>query len=154
MFEHPRDRRLGWAARVLLMLAAAGLAGILGLARALTPNPLGYGTHTQLGLAPCDYARLTGNLCPTCGMTTAYAWFVRGKIDRSWRANAAGCLFALVSIPLIVWLVASAARAEPVGFRSLVCPSIGLFLTGAALIAASWLIRCAASPTAQSAAGP
>jgi hypothetical protein len=87
-------------------------------------------------------------------MTTAYAWFVRGRIDRSWRANPAGSLFAVGSIPLIVWFGACAARAEPVGFRSFLWPAIGLLITGAALIAASWLIRCALSPTALIAAGP
>jgi hypothetical protein len=87
-------------------------------------------------------------------MTTAYAWFARGRIDRSWHANPAGSLFAVLSIPMIVWLVACAARAQPVGFRSLSGPMIGLVVISAALISASWLIRCAVSPTGLSAAGP
>jgi hypothetical protein len=148
------DRRLGWLARGLLMVAAAGLVGVLGLARALVPDARGYGTHTQLGLRPCAFAGLTGRLCPTCGMTTAYAWFVRGRVDRSWRANPAGCLFAALSPPLIVWFVACAARAEPVGFRSLSGPLMGLLLAGAALSLASWLIRWTVSPATLIAAGP
>ena len=126
MVAHPRERqRLGWLSRGLLVVAAAVLAGVLGLSRMLVPDPRGYGTHTQLGLKPCAFATLTGRLCPTCGMTTAYAWFVRGRIDRSWRANPAGCLLAVLSIPLMIWLLACAVRAEPLGFRSLSGPLMG-----------------------------
>jgi Protein of unknown function (DUF2752) len=153
---HPRDRqRLGWLARGLLVVAAAVLAGVLGLARVLVPDSRGYGTHTQLGLRSCAFAGVTGRLCPTCGMTTAFAWFMRGRIDRAWRANPAGCLFAAMSVPLIVWLLACAARAEPVGgFRSFSGPLMGLLLAGAVLALASWLIRWTVSPAALTAAGP
>jgi hypothetical protein len=149
-----RGHRLGWPTRMLLVAAAAGLAGLLGLSRTLDPDPRGYGTHIQLGLRPCAFAALTGRLCPTCGMTTAYAWFVRGRIDRSWRANPAGCAFAAFSIPLISWLFACAVRAEPVGFRNLSGPVMGLLLAGCVLSLATWLIRWTVSPTALTAAGP
>ncbi len=85
-----RGHRLGWPTRMLVVAAAAGLAGLLGLSRTLDPDPRGYGTHIQLGLRPCAFAALTGRLCPTCGMTTAYAWFVRGRIDRSWQREPGG----------------------------------------------------------------
>ena len=74
------------------------------------------------GFRPCAFATVTGRLCPTCGMTTSFAWFMRGRIDRSWQANPAGCLFALLTVPLIAWLVVSAVENEPVGFRSLSGP--------------------------------
>ena len=109
---------IGLADPFLLLVAAAGLAGLLGLARTLEPDPRGFGTHTQLGMRPCSFATLTGRLCPTCGMTTSFAWFVRGRIGRSWQANPAGCLFALLTVPLIAWLVGSAVENQPVGVRS------------------------------------
>jgi hypothetical protein len=152
-FPAPDRQRLGWWSRGLLVTAAGLLAGILGLSRALVPDPRGYGTHTQLGLRPCAFASLTGRLCPTCGMTTAYAWFMRGRLDRSWQANPAGCVFAALSIPLIVWFLACAVRAGPVGFRSLSGPVMGLILAGCMLSLASWLIRWTVSPAALTAAG-
>lgn len=154
MEVHSQDRqRLGRLSRGLLVVAAVLLAGVLGLSRGLTPDPRGYGTHTQLGLRPCAFATLTGRLCPTCGMTTAYAWFVRGRIVRAWRANPAGCLFAALTLPLILWLLACAVRARPVGFRSLSGPLMGLLLAGCMLSAASWLIRWTISPAALTVAG-
>jgi len=132
---------LGWPIRCLLLVAAAGLAGLLGLAKTLEPDPRGFGTHTQLGLRPCAFATLTGRLCPTCGMTTSFAWFTRGRIDRSWQANPAGCLFALLTVPIIVWLVGSAVENQPVGFASLTRPLIGLLAAAIVLGLASWLIR-------------
>jgi ABC-type transport system involved in cytochrome c biogenesis permease component len=137
-----------------LVVAAFLLAGVLGLSRMLAPDPRGYGTHTQLGLKPCAFATLSGRLCPTCGMTTAYAWFVRGRIDRSWRANPAGCLLAVLSIPMMIWLLACAVRAGPLGFRSLSEPLMGLLLAGCMLSLASWLIRWTVTPAALTAAGP
>jgi ABC-type transport system involved in cytochrome c biogenesis permease component len=150
-----RERqRLGWLSRGLLVIAAVLLAGVLGLSRALVPDPRGYGTHAQFGLRPCAFATLTGRLCPTCGMTTAFAWFVRGRIDRSWRANPAGCLLAVLSIPLMIWFLACAVRAGPLGFRSLSQPLMGLLLAGCMLSLASWLIRWTVTPAALTAAGP
>lgn len=148
-------RRLGGRARGMLAIAAALLAGLLGLSSTLRPDPRGYGTHVQLGLGPCTFATATGRLCPTCGMTTAFAWFVRGRIDRSWRANPAGCLIAAATVPTILWLLACAARGEPVGTRSIAGPLIGLLISACVVSLSSWLIRWAVAPDALTAAtGP
>jgi hypothetical protein len=125
----------------MLVGAAIGLMGLLGLARTLKPDPRGFGTHTQLGLPPCTFATSTGRLCPTCGMTTAIAWFSRGRLDRSWHANPAGCVVALLAVPIIVWLVASAVENHPVGFTSLTSPLVGLLVATVVFGLASWLIR-------------
>ncbi len=154
MSTQPRERhRLGWLTRGLMVAATVLLAGVLGLARSLVPDPRGYGTHTQLGPGPCTFARMTGKRCPTCGMTTACAWFVRGRVDRSWRANPAGCLFAGLTIPLIVWLLACVVRSEPVGVRSVGGALMGLLLGGVAICLVCWLIRWTVTPAALTVAG-
>lgn len=129
------------------------LAGLLGTARALQPDPRGYGTHTQLGLRPCAIARATGRLCPTCGMTTAFAWLVRGRIDRSWDANPAGCLIASATVPTILWLLASAVRGVPVGSRTISGPLMTLVFSACLAALLAWLIRWALSPVALSLPG-
>jgi Protein of unknown function (DUF2752) len=134
-------RTLGWPTRRALVLAALGLVGVLGVARQLEPDPRGFGTHTQLGLAPCAFALVTGHPCPTCGMTTSFAWFARGRFDHSWRANPAGSLLAPTCVALVPWLLAGAARGRPPGFRSLDRPLIGLVVATVALSLVSWTLR-------------
>jgi hypothetical protein len=138
----------------VLLVAAAGLAGLLGLARQLEPDPRGFGTHMQLGLRPCMFATATGRLCPTCGMTTSFSWFVRGSIGRSWQASPAGCVFALLSIPLIAWLASSAAENRPVGFSTLSRPLAALFFAAVVFCLASWLIRLLNCPAVLVNPGP
>ena len=79
----------------MLMLAAAlVVATPLVIAARLSPDPSGLGTHQQLGLPPCTTRLLWGVRCPGCGMTTAWAHFVRGELAASLRANVAGTLLA------------------------------------------------------------
>jgi hypothetical protein len=127
--------------RGAMVLGAIALVAVLGLARWLEPDPRGYGTHTQLGLYPCLFFQVTGFRCPSCGMTTAFAWFVRGRFDRSWHANPAGSVLALTCVVLIPWLLAGALRGRPIGFRSLEVPLLGLVLATVALSLLSWTIR-------------
>jgi hypothetical protein len=79
-------------------------------------------------------------------MTTAFAWFVRGRIDRSWQANPAGCVLALLTLPLTVWLVWSAAANEPAGFSSVSRPVTILLVAAVVLSIACWLVRLIVSP--------
>jgi Protein of unknown function (DUF2752) len=144
---------LGWPKRCALLVAAAGLAGLLLLARRLDPDPRGFGTHTQLGLKACAYLTATGRLCPTCGMTTAFAWLVHGRIDRSWQANPAGCLLAIFSLPLAAWLAASAVKNQPVAFQSLERPLVSVLVAAAMVSVASWIFRSMTAPVAPAAPG-
>lgn len=109
----PETRPLGRWARWSLLGLALGLASMLGIARRLEPDPRGFGTHVQLGLAPCSFREATGIPCPSCGMTTSMAWLVRGRFDRSWSANPGGVAVGLLAAALIPWLVVSAARGRP-----------------------------------------
>ncbi len=63
----------------------------------LTPNPHGDGTHVQLGLPPCGFYVLTGLPCPGCGLTTCFAYMIRGDVVNASRANAFGVMLFLAS---------------------------------------------------------
>jgi len=143
LFDH---QPLGWSIRCSFLIAAACLVGLMVVARKLEPDPRGFGTHTQLGLRPCAFLAVTGRLCPTCGMTTSFAWLIRGRINRSWQANPAGCVYALLTVPLIAWLVSSAFANKPVGCSGLSTPLAGMLVAAVALGLASWLIRLMVSP--------
>jgi hypothetical protein len=133
----PLRAPIRWA----MVLLAVALAAVFSVARWLEPSPKGYGTHTQLGLPPCTFAWVTGHPCPSCGMTTSFAWFVRGRLDRSFRANPGGSVLALASAMLIPWLLVASARGSTPGFRSLEQPLIGVVVATVAVSLVSWTIR-------------
>jgi hypothetical protein len=74
-------------------------------------------------------------------MTTAFAWCARGRLDRAWQANPAGCVLAPAFLALVPWLLAGAALGKPPGFRSLETPLIGLVALVVAVSLFSWMIR-------------
>lgn len=133
-----RSSRLGRTPRQVLAALALVLIAVLGTARWLCPDPRGFGTHTQLGLGPCAFRELTGNPCPACGMTTAFSWLARGRMEESWRANPAGALIALLCVALIPWLLTASISGLTRPFRSAEGPLVGVVLAGVALALLSW----------------
>ena len=74
-------RRHSQPGRIRLLAAAVSLGCwvVLGMSMWLKPDPRGIGTHEQFGLPPCSLVQTAGIPCPTCGMTTAFAYTVRGR---------------------------------------------------------------------------
>jgi hypothetical protein len=135
------SERIGKTTRFLLVAFALILVGILGVASRLEPDPKGFGTHTQLGLLPCAFRVAMGRPCPTCGMTTSFAWFVRANLVQSWRANPSGSLIAATSLVLIPWLLVVAVWGRPWPFRYLEQPLVGLSVAVVALTLISWSVQ-------------
>lgn len=71
---------------------------ILLVAAALTPSADGHGTHEQLGLPPCHFQVVTGYPCPSCGMTTSFASFVRGDLAAALHAQVFGTVLAAITL--------------------------------------------------------
>lgn len=93
--ESPATLSLTPRARlVALVVALAGLT-ILGVARRLSPDPTGIGTHQELGLPPCGFVFTVGIPCPTCGMTTAFSLLAHGHPFSAFRTQPAGCALAI-----------------------------------------------------------
>lgn len=98
-----RGLPVGRFSQVLLGLWSLFLICGFSLAVALKPDPRGYGTHRRLGLPPCTCQAVFDIPCPTCGMTTSFANFVRGRFLDSLSANPAGFLLACVCAIQIPW---------------------------------------------------
>ena len=81
---------------VSLMISASCLS-VLILAARLAPNPNGVGTHTKLGMNDCQFLARTGIPCPSCGMTTSFSLFVRGKILGSLYVQPMGTVLAILA---------------------------------------------------------
>lgn len=100
--------------RIVWFLVALVLLTLLGLAVWLNPDPYGtgYGTHQQLGLPPCTFTTVLKIRCPSCGMTTAWAYTVRGQLHKALGANVGGTLLALLAIVLVPWLAVTSIRGR------------------------------------------
>lgn len=98
---------LGRGLATLLLLVTPTLFGIAAL---LTPNPNGVGTHQQLGLPPCSFLKITGIICPHCGLTTSFALLARGRVIDALAANPAGPALAAILLAASPWLLFSLIR--------------------------------------------
>lgn len=99
--------RLPWYVRAVTLALGFCLVAMLGVALWLRPAAKGYGTHTQLGLAPCTLTQIAGIRCPSCGMTTSWAYFVRGRVIQAAKTNSGGTLLAALAALSGPWLIVS-----------------------------------------------
>jgi hypothetical protein len=106
---------LSCSGRIGLLAASLLLVAGFCLARLLEPDPRGYGTHQKLGLPECTFQLFWNRPCPGCGMTTAFAYLVRGQWGAAARANPAGVLLGVTCAALIPWMWLSAWRGKTVG---------------------------------------
>jgi len=88
---------LGPWERLVALAVALGCLTPLIVAAILQPSPDGYGSHTMLGLAPCQFMERTGLPCPSCGMTTSWTWFVRGNLPASLYVQPMGTVVAVLA---------------------------------------------------------
>lgn len=93
----PVPVRLRAGGRLIAVLVAGVCLALLILAAVATPSPSGLGTHQTLGLQGCQFLRSTGLPCPSCGMTTSFAWFVRGNWIASFYVQPMGFVLALMA---------------------------------------------------------
>lgn len=104
--------RLTRRQRQWLALLGLGLLIPLVVALLLRPSPTGMATHRQLGLPPCTFVVLFGIRCPSCGMTTSWAYLMRGDLRSAVASNAGGTLLGLVAIAAVAWFWISAVRGK------------------------------------------
>jgi hypothetical protein len=70
-----KSKKILWENWVVFL---GGLA-VLMTAFFLSPDPRGYGTHEHLHLPPCFFFRWTHVPCPSCGLTTSFAYLAKGQ---------------------------------------------------------------------------
>ncbi len=92
------ERQSGLRIRLALLSVAMIPILLFAIASQLEPSSIGLGTHQQLGLPPCSFRVLFGIRCPGCGMTTSWAYFVRGQWLASMTVSLGGFLLALAAM--------------------------------------------------------
>ncbi len=80
------------------------------VARLLTPEAGGYGTHEQLFLLPCLFRWLTGLPCPFCGMTTAFALIADGRVVAAFNIHILGPAAYLATWAVLVAAIVGLVR--------------------------------------------
>ena len=127
--------------RLTAALAATTGLIVLMLASYVVPNPLGVGTHTQLGLSACGFYQWTGYPCITCGMTTAFAHVVRGQFIEAFTVQPAGALGALACMAVVivgVYVCVTSQRVD--GIINRLANRFTLLVIGAVVLGAwGWL---------------
>jgi len=100
--------------RLVWLFFFSAPATVFAIALMLTPNPVGHGTHTQLGLPPCGFLVVSGFPCPGCGLTTCFSFMVRGDVVGAAAANPFGVMLFLVSAAVMVLGAVGFVRGMPV----------------------------------------
>jgi hypothetical protein len=131
--------------RLGIVAVAMGLIALFAVAAWLNPYgpgglPRGMGTHTQLGLPECNFLRLTGLPCPSCGMTTSFALLMHGDLVASLHANAVGTLLAIFLLAAIPWSLVGAVRGRWLGVRRLEPVLLRVVIVFAGLALAHWVV--------------
>jgi hypothetical protein len=139
------SQRLPWYVRSILVVMGLGLVTMLGIAVWLRPAAKGYGTHTQLGLAPCTLTQVAGIRCPSCGMTTSWAYFVRGRIVQAAKANSGGALLAAVAAVCGPWLLVSGLVGKWFWRRPNEWVAVGIAVAVVVVTMADWGYRLSIS---------
>ncbi|MFI5309247.1 MAG: DUF2752 domain-containing protein [Polyangiales bacterium] len=129
------------SARAFWATVLAAALAVLALSRFLQPDPSGFGTHTQLGLPPCAFRAITSLPCPTCGLTTAFAYMARLQITSAVRSHPLGLPLFALDVTAVPLSLLGFARAWPINhaLRRLRVGSVAVIISVAALLA--WVAR-------------
>ena len=133
---------LSAAGRGLLAAWSLFLLAGFGLAAMVDPDPRGFGTHQQFGFPPCSFVLLFGIPCPSCGSTTAFASFVRGRWIFAAQVNLAAFLLAIVCAGMIPWSLYSAWRGRMWRVQDPARSLAWLLIVLATISLIHWSIRC------------
>ncbi len=133
--------RAGLAERLIAGYISACATAALALGTWVRPDPRGFGSHEQLYHIPCGFRAAFGIPCPTCGMTTSFAYMMRLEVVKAFFAQPFGILVfgitvgaALGGAVVLVSGISARRRLERL-------PWLKLLSAAGLLLAASWLVE-------------
>ena len=86
LFEPAANRRsISWQLCLFSLWVGATGFGLY-----LRPDPVGHGTHQELGFPPCPSALFLNRPCPGCGLTTSWTAFLHGQWSLAFHAHPLG----------------------------------------------------------------
>jgi len=84
---------------------------------------------------------LTGYPCPSCGMTTAFAYLARGQFVQSFQVNPGGCLIGIVSLLAIPWVFMSAGLRRLIAIESIESMLLSILILILGISVTVWIVR-------------
>lgn len=141
-----QSRRKGLRDRLIGLLLLIPSAAVLTVARWLTPDPSGVGTHQQLGMASCAVLERMAVPCPMCGMTTTFSLMAHFRPLSAVMNQPFGVVLFLITVVLAVVGLAELVRPGKL-LRRLVLWTLDrdLALAGTllAMMIAAWVYKIA-----------
>lgn len=119
--------RLTPLSRVAFGGAAVACALLLGMGAWLTPEPSGTGTHTSLGMQPCQFLARTHLPCPSCGMTTSVTYLTHGNLAASLWIQPMGTVIGLAAAAAF-WICLYIAITGKPAFRLVRIVPVGYYV--------------------------
>ncbi|HEV2292772.1 MAG TPA: DUF2752 domain-containing protein [Tepidisphaeraceae bacterium] len=110
----PVPQRLSPAHRLIALIVSMACLAMLITAVIISPDRSGTSSHVQLGLSECHFLRTSNLPCPSCGMTTSFAWFVRGNLLASLYIQPMGTFLATAATITFWAALYIAATGKPV----------------------------------------
>ncbi len=136
-----RARRMTPLEHAAYAVAWFSILAVFSAAAWIHPDPSGLGTHTQLHLPPCGFYEIFHKPCPSCGMTTAFAWMMHLHPVEAFRAQPAGAGVFLAALFLFLYLPYAWVKRKP-PINILEAPAFVIVTFGLiALILVVWVTR-------------
>jgi uncharacterized protein DUF2752 len=129
--------------RLLWLLIPVSFLFVVITAMLLHPDAKGIGTHQALGLPECFFHRLTGKICPSCGLTTSFTYLVHLNLIQSFKSHPLGpLLFIMYALTATFSLLEFFGNSTPL--RSLLNGRHTQWIYGGVIIyLATWVGRLA-----------
>lgn len=129
--------------RGICLCLGLALAFLLLLPALVEPKPRGWGSHLGLGLPPCPMREVLGLPCPTCGVTTAWALLLRGRLSEGLRVHPVALALHLALTALAASLLwEGSGRPNPL-LRAFWRRQGAFVITFASAFCLLWILRLA-----------
>ncbi|MCA9250052.1 MAG: DUF2752 domain-containing protein [Phycisphaerales bacterium] len=124
--------------RINATFAVVVTTALLAVSVLLTPDPNGFDTHSQLGLARCSWPATYGIPCPTCGMTTSFALMVRGRVIQSFTTQPLGAMLALATFGVLLLGIRALFTGRSWRINTYRCTPLRIICGGVLITLAAW----------------
>lgn len=140
----PAARRRSTEHWVILGGTIAAALAILVLGLWITPDARGFGTHEQLGMAPCHFLAWTGFPCPGCGVTTSVSLAAHGSFAQSLSTQPLGTLLTILVPIAALFTIVQHARGRDLGDALRSLRPLWWALAAGVIATASWIWKIVA----------